>query len=58
MTSQKYAYADHSALLYTSRYWKAVENTLSQDITTLSAHSSDLEAEAQQYQNGDGGISS
>ena len=37
MTSQKYAYADDLALLYASRNWKAVEDTLSQDITTLSA---------------------
>ena len=38
MTSQKYAYADDLALLYASRDWKAVEGTLSQDITTLSAY--------------------
>ena len=38
MTSQRYAYADDLALLYASRDWKAVENTLSQDMTTLSAH--------------------
>ena len=37
MTSQKYAYANDLALLYASRYWKAVEDTLSQDMTTLSA---------------------
>ena len=37
MTSQKYAYADDLALLYASRDWKAVEDTLSQDMTTLSA---------------------
>ena len=35
MTSQKYAYADYLALLYASRDWKAVENTVSQDVTTL-----------------------
>ena len=35
MTSQKYAYADDLALLYASRDWKAVEDTLSQDMTTL-----------------------
>ena len=38
MTSQKYAYADDLALLYASREWKAVEDTLSQDMTTLSAY--------------------
>ena len=38
MTSQKYAYADDLALLYASRNWKAVEDTLSQDMTTLSAY--------------------
>ena len=38
MTSQKYAYADDLALLYASRDWKVVENTLSQDMTTLSAY--------------------
>ena len=38
MTSQKYAYADDLALLYASRGWKAVEDTLSQDMTTLSAY--------------------
>ena len=38
MTSQKYAYADDLALLYASRDWKAVEDTLSKDITTLSAY--------------------
>ena len=38
MTSQKYAYADDLALLYGSRDWKAVEDTLSQDMTTLSAY--------------------
>ena len=38
MTSQKYAYADNLALLYASRDWKAVEDTLSQDMTTLSAY--------------------
>ena len=35
MTSQKYAYADDLALLYASRDLKAVEDTLSQDMTTL-----------------------
>ena len=38
MTSQKYAYADDLALLYASRDWKAVEDTLRQDMTTLSAY--------------------
>ena len=38
MTSQKYAYADDLALLYASQDWKAVEDTLSQDMTTLSAY--------------------
>ena len=38
MTSQKYAYVDDLALLYTSRYWKAVKDTLSQDMTVLSAY--------------------
>ena len=33
-----YAYADDLALLNTSRDWKAVEDTLSQDMTTLSAY--------------------
>ena len=36
MTSQKYAYADDLALLYASRDWEAVEDTLSRDMTTLS----------------------
>ena len=38
MTSQKYAYADDLALLYASRDWKAVEDTLSRDMTTLSVY--------------------
>ena len=38
MTSQKCAYANDLALLYASRDWKAVEDTLSQDVTTLSAY--------------------
>ena len=38
MTTQKYAYADDLALLYASRDWKAVEDTLSQDMTKLSAY--------------------
>ena len=38
MTCQKYANADDLALLYASRDWKAVEGTLSQDMTTLSGY--------------------
>ena len=38
MTSQKYAYADDFALLYASRDWKTVEDTRSQDMTTVSAY--------------------
>ena len=38
MTSQKYAYANDLAWLYASRDWKAVEDTLSQDVTTLLAY--------------------
>ena len=38
MTSQKYAYADDLTLLYASRDWKAVDDTLNQDITTFSAY--------------------
>ena len=38
MTSQKYAYAVDLASLYASRNWKAVEDTLSQDMTILSAY--------------------
>ena len=38
MTFQKYAYADDLALLYASRDWKAVEDILSQNMTTLSAY--------------------
>ena len=37
MTSQKYAYADDLALLYASQDWEAVEDTISQDMTTFSA---------------------
>ena len=36
MTSQKYAHVIDLALLYASRDWKVVEDTLSQDITTFS----------------------
>ena len=53
---QKYAYADDLALRYASRDWKVVEDTLSQDYTF--SLSLDLEAEAQQYENNDGGLSS
>ena len=38
MTLQKYAYADELSLLYVSRDWKTVENTLSQDMITLLAY--------------------
>ena len=38
MTSQEYSYANDLALLYASRDWKAVEDTLSEDTTTLSAY--------------------
>ena len=38
MTSQKYAYADDLALQYASWDWKAVEGTLSQNMTTFSAY--------------------
>ena len=38
MTFQKYTYADDLALLYVSRDWKAVKDTLSQDITILLAY--------------------
>ena len=37
-TSQKYAYADDLALLYASRDWKAVEDTLSENMITFSAY--------------------
>ena len=33
--SQKYAYADDLALMHTSKDWKTLEGTLSQDMTTL-----------------------
>ena len=38
MTSQKYAYADDLAMLYTFRDWEAVKDTLSQDMTALSSY--------------------
>ena len=37
-TSRKYAYADDLALLHLSRDWKGLEETLSQDMATLSAY--------------------
>ena len=36
--SQKYAYPDDLALMHTSKDWKTLEGTLSQDMTTLSAY--------------------
>ena len=36
--SQRYAYADDLALMHTSKDWKTLEGTLSQDMTTLSAY--------------------
>ena len=36
--SQKYAYADDLAFMHTSKDWKTLEGTLSQDMTTLSAY--------------------
>ena len=38
MTFQKYACADDLAMLYASRDWKAMKETLSQDMTALSAY--------------------
>ena len=38
MASQKYGYADDLALLYASRDWKAVEETLGRNMTTLSGY--------------------
>ena len=38
MTSQKYAYADDLGLLYAFRDWKAVEDTLGEDMTALLAY--------------------
>ena len=37
-TSRKYAHANNLALLHSSRDWKGLEETLSQDIATLSAY--------------------
>ena len=36
--SQRYAYADDPALMHTSKVWKTLEGTLSQDIKTFSAY--------------------
>ena len=36
--SQKYAYADDLALMHTSKDWKTLEGTLSQDMTALSVY--------------------
>ena len=57
MTSHRCAYADGLALLNASRDWKAVEDTKPSHDYTVSL-SADLEVEAQQYENGDGGLSS
>ena len=38
MISRKFAYADDLALLHSSRKWKDLEETLSQDMSTLSAY--------------------
>ena len=38
ITSKKYAYADHLAILHSSGDWKVLERTLSEDPTTLSAY--------------------
>ena len=38
MISRKFAYADDLALLHSSENWKDLEGTLSQDMSTLSAH--------------------
>ena len=38
MISRKFAYADNFALLHSSGNWKDLEETLSQDISTLSAY--------------------
>ena len=36
--SEKYAYADDLAIVYPARKWKTLEETLSQDMSTLSAY--------------------
>ena len=38
MISRKFAYADDLALLHSSKNWKDLEGTLSQDMSTLSAY--------------------
>ena len=38
ITFKKYAYADDSAILYSSGDWKVSKRTLSEDMTTLSAY--------------------
>ena len=38
MISRKFAYADDLALLHSSRNWKDLEETLSQDMSALSAY--------------------
>ena len=38
MISRKFAYADDLALLHSSAYWKDLEGTLSQNMSTLSAY--------------------
>ena len=38
MISRKFIYADNLALLHSSRNWKDLEGTLSQDMSTLSAY--------------------
>ena len=58
MTSQKYAYADDLALLYATRDWKAVEDTLSQGMTTLSAYLQTWRLKLNNTKMGDCGFSS
>ena len=48
MISKKFAYADDLAFLHSSRNWKNLEETLSQDMSTFMV-SPDLEVEAQSY---------
>ena len=52
MTSQKYAYADDLALLYASRGHSKPRHDYTFSLST------DLDAKAQQYENGVGGLSS
>ena len=56
IVSIKYAYADDRALLHFSADWKALEETLSQDMATLPAQSQDLEAETQPRKDSYGGF--